>query len=110
MFLAVGALMHQLLTFDASPSRRRTITALILGTLIPVSFYHCWADEIYVHELVFGVMVIITGRRIRQLIRDNVKSEESKKRLGGLATMGMGESFLFYVLFLRCGAVVEIVC
>jgi hypothetical protein len=95
MFLAVGTLMHQLLTFDATPSRRRNITLLILGTIIPVSVYHVWADEIYVHELAFGIMVFITGRKIRKLIRERVTNPEARKRLKSLASLGTGTSVGF---------------
>ena len=54
MFLAVGALLHQLLCFEATPAQRRNYTLAILGVLIPVSTYHVVANEIYVHEIVFG--------------------------------------------------------
>jgi dihydroceramidase len=94
MFLAVGTLMHQLLTFDATPSRRRNITLLILGTIIPVSVYHVWADEIYVHELAFAIMVFITGRKIRRLIRERVKNPAARKRLRSLASFGTSMSVL----------------
>jgi dihydroceramidase len=92
MFLAVGALLHQLLCFEATPAQRRKYTAAILGSLIPVSVYHVWADEIYVHEIVFGLMVFMVSRRVRALIKKRVKSEESKKRLGKMATFGICES------------------
>jgi dihydroceramidase len=91
MFLAVGTLLHQLFTFKASPSHRQLITTLILGTIIPVSIYHCWTNEIIVHELVFGAMVILCGRKIRWLIKDKIPNEEAKKRLARMATLGSGE-------------------
>jgi dihydroceramidase len=93
MFLAVGALLHQLLCFEATPSQRRNYTLAILGVLIPVSWYHCWADEIYVHEIVFAAMVIMVVRRTRKLIRERVKNVEHKKRLGQLASLGIGKLF-----------------
>ena len=91
MFLAVGALLHQLLCFEATPAQRRNYTLAILGVLIPVSTYHVVADEIYVHEIVFAVMVIMVVRKTRKLIRERVKNEEHKKRMGQLATFGIGE-------------------
>jgi dihydroceramidase len=90
MFLAVGTLLHQLFTFDATPSRRVLVTTLILGTILPVSIYHCWTNEIVVHEIVFGAMVILCGRKIRWLIKDKIVNTESRKRLGTLATLGSG--------------------
>lgn len=91
MFLAVGALLHQLLCFEATPAQRRNYTLAILGVLIPVSTYHVVADEIYVHEIVFAVMVIMVVRKTRKLIRERVTNEEHKKRMGQLATFGIGE-------------------
>jgi len=91
MFLAVGALLHQLLCFEASPAQRRNYTLAILGVLIPVSTYHVVADEIYVHEIVFAVMVIMVVRKTRRLIRERVKNEGQKKRMGQLASFGIGK-------------------
>lgn len=92
MFLAVGALLHQLLTFEASQRQRLIITAAILGTLIPVSIYHCVTDEIIVHEVAFGAMVIMVGRKIRELIRERIKNAESQRRLRRMASFGTGTS------------------
>jgi dihydroceramidase len=91
MFLAVGALLHQLLCFEATPAQRRNYTLAILGVLIPVSTYHVMADEIYVHEIVFAVMVIMVVRKTRRLIRERVKNEEHRKLMGRLASFGIGE-------------------
>lgn len=99
MFLAVGTLLHQLLTFDAPPAERIRTTLLILGTVIPVSIYHVWADEIYVHELVFAIMVFLTGRRIRQLIRSRVKNFQAQKKLKKLASMGTYSGLFGYFLW-----------
>jgi dihydroceramidase len=89
MFLAVGALLHQLLCFEATQAQRLKYTAAILGSLIPVSVYHVWANEIYVHEIVFAIMVYLVSRHTRALIKQKIKSEESKKRLGSMATFGI---------------------
>lgn len=89
MFLAVGALLHQLLCFEATRSQRRKYTLAILGSLIPVSVYHVWADEIYVHEIVFAIMVFLVSRRARALIRKQIKSKENRKKLGSMASFGI---------------------
>jgi dihydroceramidase len=89
MFLAVGSLYHQLLCFEATRAQKLKYTLAILGTLIPVSVYHVWADEIYVHEIVFAIMVFLVSRKTRALIKRQIKSEESKKRLGSMATFGI---------------------
>ncbi|KAF2131462.1 alkaline phytoceramidase [Dothidotthia symphoricarpi CBS 119687] len=109
MFLAVGALLHQLLCFEATPAQRRTYTITILFTLIPISIYHCWADEIIMHQVVFGGMVYLVVRRIRALIARKIKSEESKRKLGRMATLGISSGlfgfFLWNIDFHACGHV-----
>jgi dihydroceramidase len=100
MFLAVGALLHQLLCFEATQAQRVKYTVAILGSLIPVSVYHVWANEIYVHEIVFAIMVFLVSRRIRALIKRQIKSEESKKRLGSMATFGICKLIPLFPFFL----------
>ncbi|EAT85471.2 hypothetical protein SNOG_06820 [Parastagonospora nodorum SN15] len=99
MFLAVGTLLHQLLCVDATPAQRTKYTAYVLGTLIPVSVYHVWADEIYVHEIVFAIYVFLISRRTRALIKARVKSEESRKKLGKMATFGISSGLFGYFLW-----------
>ncbi|KAL1599788.1 hypothetical protein SLS60_007592 [Paraconiothyrium brasiliense] len=92
MFLAVGALLHQLQTFNKPPSTRRIRTLIILGILIPVSIYHCWADEIYVHQITFASMVLLCGRKIRQLVRERIPNAKQKSTLLSLANGGLGKA------------------
>ncbi|KAF1915028.1 ceramidase [Ampelomyces quisqualis] len=99
MFLAVGSLYQQLLCFGATQAQRIRYTLAILGTLIPVSVYHVWADEIYVHEIVFAIMVFLVSRRTRALIKRQIKSEESKKRLGNMTTFGISSGLFGYFLW-----------
>jgi dihydroceramidase len=96
MFLAVGAILHQLLCFQASPTDRRKYTAYILGTLIPISVYHVWADEIVLHEVAFAVMIYLVSRETRKLIKKRVGSEAERKRLGRMATFGICKSFFIF--------------
>ncbi|KAF2182198.1 alkaline ceramidase family protein [Zopfia rhizophila CBS 207.26] len=99
MLIAVGAVLHQVTTFNAPPSQRLKITFLLLATVIPVSIYHCWADEIIMHEVAFAIMVFISGRTTRHLIRERVKDKESRRRLRELATFGTGCGVFGYFLW-----------
>lgn len=90
MFLAVGSLLHQLMCYEATPAQRKQYTVAILGSVIPVSIYHVWADEIYVHELTFAAMIFLVGRRLRHLITRKIKTEEGKRRIRNMLTMGLG--------------------
>lgn len=92
MFLAVGALLHQLQTFNKPPATRRMVTLIVLGILIPVSVYHCWADELIAHQITFAAMVFLCGRKIRQLVRERIPSTEQRSTLLSLANGGLGMS------------------
>jgi dihydroceramidase len=96
MLLAVGAVLHQLLCFEATTAQRRKYTALILGSVIPVAVYHVVANEIVLHEISFALMIFLVSRRTRALIKGRVKSEESRKALGRLTTLGICK--LLYIL------------
>jgi dihydroceramidase len=109
MFLAVGAILHQLLCFQATPAQRRKSTLAILGTVVPISIYHVVADEIYVHEITFAVMIYLVSKKTRALIKKQVKDEASRKRLGKMATFGISSGlfgyFLWNIDFHLCGYV-----
>ncbi|KAH7095911.1 ceramidase [Paraphoma chrysanthemicola] len=109
MFLAVGAILHQLLCFEATPTQRRKYTAAILGTVAPVAVYHVWADEIYVHEITFAVMIVLVSRRTRALIKKQVVGEERRGRLHRMAGRGLACGlfgyFLWNIDFHLCGYV-----
>ena len=90
MFLAVGALLNQLQTFNQPLSTRRLRTLTIVGILIPVSVYHCWADELVVHQITFAAMILLCGREIRKLIRERIPNAAQKSKLLNLANGGLG--------------------
>lgn len=92
MFLAVGALLNQLQTFNQPLSTRRFKTLSIVGILVPVSVYHCWADELYVHQITFATMVLLCGREIRNLVREQITNAAQRSRLLSLANGGLGDS------------------
>ncbi|KAF2447737.1 alkaline ceramidase family protein [Karstenula rhodostoma CBS 690.94] len=99
MFLAVGAVLNQLQIFNQPPATRRTRTLLIVGILIPVSVYHCWADEIYVHQITFAAMVLLCGRQIRKLIHERIPNAEQKSRLLSLTSGALATGLLGYFLW-----------
>ncbi|KAJ4367522.1 hypothetical protein N0V83_007105 [Neocucurbitaria cava] len=109
MFLAVGAILHQLLCFQASASQRLKYTLLIIGTVVPISVYHVWADEIFMHEITFATMIFLVSRETRKLIKKQVKSEESRRKLKRMATFGISSGlfgyFLWNIDFHLCGYV-----
>ncbi|CBX92641.1 similar to alkaline ceramidase [Plenodomus lingam JN3] len=109
MFLAAGAVLHQLLCFNASVAERRKYTLAIMGTVLPVSVYHVWADEIIAHEITFAIMIFLVSKYARALIKKQVRSEDHRKKLGSMATfgisMGLFGYFLWNIDFHLCGYV-----
>ncbi|KAH9865691.1 hypothetical protein J1614_009277 [Plenodomus biglobosus] len=109
MFLAVGAVLHQLLCFNASAHERRKYTLAILGTVVPISVYHVWADEIIAHEITFAIMIFLVSKQTRALIKKQVRSEDDRKKLGRMATFGISTGlfgyFLWNIDFHLCGYV-----
>lgn len=99
MFLAVGAILHQLLCFEASPHAQRKYTLAILGTVVPISIYHVWADELIAHQVTFAAMVFLVSRQARALIRKQVTCEEQRKKLGRLATFGLSVGLFGFFLW-----------
>lgn len=99
MFLAVGAILHQLLCFEASPSARRMYTLAILGTVLPISVYHVWADELLAHQVTFAAMILLVSRQARVLIRKQVGCEAQRARLGRLATFGLSMGLFGFFLW-----------
>ncbi len=99
MFLAVGAVLHQLLCFQATAAERRKYTFSILGSVIPVSIYHVWADEIYVHEITFAVMIFLVAKELRVLRKKQVANPEHQKALGRMASFGLATGLFGYFLW-----------
>ncbi|KAF1994094.1 alkaline ceramidase-like protein [Amniculicola lignicola CBS 123094] len=99
MLLAVGAILQQVYTFNAKSRERLISTFIILASNIAIAVYHCWTDEIVMHEIAFAVQVFIVGRKTRQLIRARVKSDHAKKKLQWLASMGLGSGLFGYFLW-----------
>ena len=111
MFLAVGAVLHQLLCFDATRAQRQKYTLYILGSLIPISIYHVWADEIIMHEIAFAAMIFLVSRHTRALIKKQITNEAARKKLGSMATFGISTGlfgyFLWNIDFHACGYVTQ---
>src|SRR5690349_15155341 len=95
MFLAAGTLLYQVYTIDQPSTQRLKVASIILGTLIPISIYHCWADEIYVHELAFAAMVFLVTRKIQFLLREKVKNREVRRKIVNLSFLGLGKQSEF---------------
>ncbi|KAF2740032.1 alkaline ceramidase-like protein [Polyplosphaeria fusca] len=99
MLLASGSILQQVLTFNRPPGERIRTTLMILFVNIAVSVYHCWADEIIMHEILFAIMVFMTGRNVRRLIHERIKTKEARNRLFKLANIGSASGVFGYGLW-----------
>ncbi|OCK83281.1 alkaline ceramidase family protein [Lepidopterella palustris CBS 459.81] len=88
MLVATGLVLHRVLTFDGTPAYRRNGAVILLGILIPISVYHCVADETLVHVMTFGVMIVAIGVKTRQLVRLRIKDSDVRMKVRKLERFG----------------------
>ncbi|OCL10506.1 alkaline ceramidase family protein [Glonium stellatum] len=99
MLLATSLVLHRIFTFDASPTYRGNFAFGLLATLIPVSIYHCVKDEVVVHVVVFGAMIIAVGIKTREVIRSRIKERSHRRRVRDLERFGVACAALGYLLW-----------
>lgn len=88
MLVATGFVFNRITTFDASPSERRNRSLALLAFLTAVTVYHCAADEILVHVVTFGVMVVYIGVRTSKLVKKRVTDPAERKQVTRLINFG----------------------
>jgi len=56
MLIATATVLHRVFTFDKSLSV--TVTSGIISACLMASFitWHCWMDELVMHEVLFGIL------------------------------------------------------
>ncbi|KAH8586692.1 ceramidase-domain-containing protein [Bisporella sp. PMI_857] len=89
MLIATATTFHRLFTFDRS--LRTTVISGTLGAIFMSLFiaWHCYEDEIIVHRVLFGIMIITVGQKTRGLINAlPPSSSHSPRRMRRLATAG----------------------
>jgi dihydroceramidase len=99
MLVATGFVLNRIITFDVSPSTRRNRSLALLTVLTAISVYHCATDEILVHVVTFGVMVIYIGIKTRKLVQTRVTDPGEKKRVATLMNFGALSAALAYALW-----------
>jgi len=93
MLIATATVFHRIFTFNKS--LRYTIISGLLISTIMISFmiWHCYTDELIMHSILFGIMVVIIGERTRSLTKTRISSPSLRKEVRKLAYWGS----LFFV-------------
>jgi dihydroceramidase len=90
MLLAVGTVLHRVYTFDSTPLRA-SLAGLGLATmLIAFGVYHCVTDEVVMHSVVFGIMIVLVGIQTRSIIKHRIEEPAMRKEVSRLVTWGSG--------------------
>lgn len=97
--LATSLVLHRAFTFDGSTTYRRNVAFGLLATIIPISVYHCVKDEIILHVLAFGGMIVVVGTNTRNLVRLRIKERDQRRRVRGLERFGVSCAALAYLLW-----------
>jgi dihydroceramidase len=96
MHIATATVLHRVYTFDKTLTT--TITSGIISALLMAFFiaWHCIHDELLMHSILFGVMIVIVGTKTRSLISTRISSHLVRKQVRKLVNWG---SFFFITGF-----------
>jgi dihydroceramidase len=98
MLFATTPVLHRVLTVNATP-RNSIILALVLGiSLIGLVVYHVSTDEMILHAVSFGAMVVVIGVRTMQLINVRTPAGSStRRRIWGVVRFGARKCYYNFV-------------
>lgn len=93
MLFATTPVLHRLLTVH-SARRESIILAILLGSLLAALIvYHVMTDELVLHFVSFGAMVVVIGLKTMQLINARTKANSAARRkIWGIVRFGAGIS------------------
>jgi len=88
MLVATATVLHRVFTFDKSLSV--TVTSGLISAALMACFiaWHCWMDELVIHEALFGIMIAIVGIKTRSIISARVADKAVRAEVKKLATWG----------------------
>ncbi|KAF2434800.1 alkaline phytoceramidase [Tothia fuscella] len=88
MHLATSCIFLRAMTFDKSETYSRNFAIAVVTLLTPFLVFHVIADEVAMHQIVWGCMVVAVALRTRSLNKARVKDEALKKKLNYVAWVG----------------------
>jgi dihydroceramidase len=98
MHFATAFIFQRAMTYGKSPAYRRNFGLLLISTLVPFFIYHCMADEVVLHQIVWGLMVLAVALKARNLYQTRIMDAAIKKRVNQVAWIGQGEFLLIYTV------------
>ncbi|KAG0652352.1 Alkaline ceramidase YDC1 [Hyphodiscus hymeniophilus] len=112
MHIATLTVLHRVMTFDKSLTL--TISSGLISALLMIAFiaWHCMTDELIVHSILFGVMIVAVGIKTRTIIGRRVPDKAVRREVRKLATWGsvffIGGFVLWNVDQMICGTLTSI--
>lgn len=88
MLLAAGVMFHFVLTIDRGVKPQLALFVVLSSVLILASLAHIKLGDSTLHQIVFGIMVVVVGFRTVKLTRLLIHDEAMNYRLRRLARMG----------------------
>lgn len=99
MLFATATVMHRVYTFD-KPLKDAVVWGLgLAGFLFAFSVYHCMTDEIVMHAILFGVMILAVGIKTRATINARITSPILRSQIRKLVWVGTGSFGLGWALW-----------
>lgn len=99
MLFATATVLHRVYTFDKTPKETIIWGGALAAFLVAFSVYHCWADEVVFHGLIFAVMIIIVGTKTRAIIAKTVTDPFVMAEVRKLVWYGTGSFALGYAFW-----------
>lgn len=99
MLFATATVLHRVYTFNKTPKETIIWGGALAGFLIGFSIYHCIADEVVFHGLIFAAMIVIVGVKTRGIIAKTVTDPFVKKEVRKLVWYGTGSFALGYLFW-----------
>jgi dihydroceramidase len=94
MHLATSCIFLRAMTFDKSETYSRNFAIGIVALLSPFLVFHVIADEVVMHQIVWGCMIVAVAVKARNLHKARVMDETMKKRINWLSWVGRCKLFL----------------
>lgn len=88
MLIATAPVLHRVYTFDKTLSVTVWSGVALTAVLTTFSIWHCVTDEIVMHSLVFGIMIVLVGIQTRSIIGARIPDPAVRKEVIKLTTWG----------------------
>ncbi|EPE27582.1 hypothetical protein GLAREA_04373 [Glarea lozoyensis ATCC 20868] len=88
MLVATATVIHRVFTYDKSLNYTVIHGLTLFSAMTAFSIWHCVTDELFMHSVVFGVMIVIVRQKTRSVIKVRVTDPAVLKDVRLLAVFG----------------------